>query len=204
MQNNGTVVAWGYSFDGETNVPANLTNAVAVTGGEEDSLALRSDGTLAAWGDNFYGETKVPAGLNSVQAIAVGDFHNLALRSDGTVIAWGDGTGADTNVPPGLSNVVMVAGGGYADGLALQAAVTTPLVMPDVKSVTWVTNSIVLTWSAPTYESFQVQWAPALPAASWTTVPGLITSATGVFQFVDNGSLTAPLGSKRFYRLIVQ
>jgi len=197
------VVAWGYGFDGETNVPANLTNAVAVAGGAEDSLALRSDGTVKAWGDDFFGETSIPAGLNSVQAIAAGDYHNLALRSDGTVIAWGDGTGGDTNVPSGLSNVVMVAGGGYF-GLALQAAVTTPLVIPNLKNVTWANNSITLQWTAPTYESFQVQWTPALPATSWTTVPGLITSATGVFQFVDNGSLTAPLGTKRFYRLIVQ
>jgi hypothetical protein len=203
LMNNGRVIAWGYGVDGETNVPAGLSNAVAVAGGYAHSVALKNDGTVVVWGDDSYGQANIPAGLHGVQAIASGDNHILALKNDGTVVAWGyDGDG-ETSVPAGLSNVVAVAGGG-GDSLALQAAVTTPLIIPAIQSVSVSARSITLEWTAPTYEMFQVEWAPALPAASWTAVPGTITSASGVFQFVDDGSQTAPLGTQRFYRLVVQ
>ena len=46
------VVGWGYNVQGQTTVPASLSNVVAVAGGLGHSLALRADGTVAAWGDN--------------------------------------------------------------------------------------------------------------------------------------------------------
>src|SRR4051812_21495190 len=49
----GTVVAWGGNQRGQTNVPAGLTNAIAVAGGTFHSIALRSDGTVVAWGSAF-------------------------------------------------------------------------------------------------------------------------------------------------------
>ena len=73
---------------------------VAIAGGGDHSLALKSDGTVWAWGWNGYGQlgdgsttnrlTPVPvSGLTGVVAIAGGDYHSLALKSDGTVWAWG-------------------------------------------------------------------------------------------------------------------
>ena len=38
------------TFGGQTNVPANLTNVVAIAGGFGYSMALRADGTVTAWG----------------------------------------------------------------------------------------------------------------------------------------------------------
>ena len=46
----GTVVAWGWNQDGETDVPPGLTNAVKVAAGAYGSLALRTDGTVTAMG----------------------------------------------------------------------------------------------------------------------------------------------------------
>jgi uncharacterized repeat protein (TIGR02543 family) len=116
----GYPIAWGYNYDGESSVPAGLTNGVAVAAGEEHSLALKSDGTVAAWGYNGLGETNVPAGLKNVVAIAAGYYHSLALKSDGTVVAWGYNYEGETNVPAGLTNVMAVAAGDY-HSLALKS-----------------------------------------------------------------------------------
>jgi len=40
LKSDGTVVAWGYNGDGETNVPPGLSNVVAIAGGGSESLAL--------------------------------------------------------------------------------------------------------------------------------------------------------------------
>ena len=109
----GTVKVRGYDGSGQTNVPAGLSNVVAVAGGSLHCLALNNDGTVTAWGYNGDGETSFPAGLTNVVAIAAGDYHSLALKADGTVVAWGLDNDGQTNVPAGLSNVVAVAGGGY-------------------------------------------------------------------------------------------
>src|ERR1039458_9550773 len=116
----GYPIAWGYNSDGESSVPAGLTNGVAVAAGDYHSLALKSDGTVAAWGGNWYGQTNVPAGLTNVVAIAAGEEHSLALKSDGTVVAWGYNYDGETNVPAGLTSVGAVAGGG-SDSLALKS-----------------------------------------------------------------------------------
>src|SRR5690349_1181259 len=80
----GTVVGWGYNYDGEVNIPVGLSSVTAIVAGSEHSMALKSDGTVVAWGGNYYGETNLPPGLSNVVAIAVGD-HCLALKNDGTV-----------------------------------------------------------------------------------------------------------------------
>ena len=111
-----TVVAWGANTSGESNVPAGLTNAIAVAGGAAHSLALKADGTLIAWGNGSSGKTNIPAGLTDAVAIAVGHSHNLALKADGTVVAWGLNNLGQTNVPAGLAGVVGIAA---ANGLSL-------------------------------------------------------------------------------------
>src|ERR1700733_13906425 len=119
------VLAWeagtgfGIGQYGETNVPPDLTNAVAIAAGGFHSLALRTDGTVVAWGRNLEGETNVPPGLSNVVAIAAGYYHSVALRNDGTLAVWGDNTFGQTNIPAGLSNVVAVAGS-YSDTIVLK------------------------------------------------------------------------------------
>ncbi len=115
------IVAWGYPLYGLTNVPVDLTNAVAIFAARYHNLVLKSDSTLLTWGNNSYGQTNVPSSLTNAVAIAGGFYHNLALKGDGTVVAWGAGTtnsGSIPNcgqsiVPSDLTNVVAIAGGGY-------------------------------------------------------------------------------------------
>ena len=80
LKSNGTIVAWGYNNYGQTNVPAGLSNVVAIAAGGDHSLALKSDGTVVAWGAGAkldlstgadYGQAMVPS-LSGVSAIAAG------------------------------------------------------------------------------------------------------------------------------------
>ena len=94
LKSDGTVVAWGDNSVGETNVPAGLTNVVAIAAGgdlfAEDlyfypaaetaySLALRSDGSMVVWGNGPVSD--LPGGMTGVFAIAGGSFHSAALRT---------------------------------------------------------------------------------------------------------------------------
>lgn len=117
----GVVVAWGDNASGQLDIPTGLTNAVAIAGGGNHSLALKVDGSVVAWGDNSSGQTNVPASLSNVIAVAGGYAHSMALKSDGTVMAWGNNSSGpgQTNVPVGLTNVIAIAAG-WAHSLALK------------------------------------------------------------------------------------
>ena len=107
-----SVAAWGDNAVGQTTVPTNLVDVVALATGSFHSLALQADGKVRAWGTNNYGQTSVPSNLSNVVAIAAGDNHSLALLADGTARAWGYNGFGQTNVPANLSNVVAIAAGG--------------------------------------------------------------------------------------------
>lgn len=144
LKTDGTVVAWGNSTFGQTNLPPGLSNVVAVACGDYHSMALTSGGNVVVWGatnvthegggggSNSFGISIVPAGLSNVVAIAGGAFHCLALKSDGTMIGWGRNNGGQTNVPAGLTNVVAIAAGSYHN-LALR---------DDGTVAAWGTNSL--------------------------------------------------------------
>ena len=115
----GSVVAWGDSSLGQTQVPPGL-QAVAVAAGFYHSLALKPDGTVIAWGDNTSGQTDVPADLTGVVAIAAGAGHCLALRSDGLVTGWpATAMNGAAQVPADLTNLIAVAAG-YAHSIVLR------------------------------------------------------------------------------------
>jgi hypothetical protein len=133
LKSDGTVVAWGYDAQGQTNgmpttptdtyggeATANpvtlngqiLTGVTAISAGFYHSVALMNDCTLVAWGDNSEGQTTVPAGLSGVTAIAAGVFHTVALKSDGTVVAWGSNSLGQTTIPVDLTGVIAIAASG--------------------------------------------------------------------------------------------
>jgi hypothetical protein len=101
LKADGTVFAWGYGGDGQTNVPTGLSNVVAIAAGCSDCLALKSDGTVVTWG-----QAGNPPLLTNVAAIAGDCGGGLALRTDGTVIGWHD------PIPPNLTNIVMISAQG--------------------------------------------------------------------------------------------
>jgi len=69
----------GANNAGQTNVPAGLSNVVAIAGGDYHSLALKADGTLVGWGATNVSQVSPLAGLAGVTAISTGYGYSLAL-----------------------------------------------------------------------------------------------------------------------------
>lgn len=120
----GRVIGWNYTGAVANDLPANLTNIVAISsaaGGNyySQNLALRSDGTVIAWGKNSLGQlrTNVPIQVKDVVAIAAGGDHYLALKKDATVFAWQ--TGTLLSVPAAITNVAAITAGRGGYSLAL-------------------------------------------------------------------------------------
>ena len=116
VKHRGAVVAWGLNTYGATNVPAGLSNVVAVAGGGFSSLALLNDGTVRQWGDS----AQPPNGLTNVVSVSAGFLHYLALKSDGMVVGWGIDAFGETVVPNGVSNLIAAVAGDQ-HSLALRA-----------------------------------------------------------------------------------
>jgi hypothetical protein len=84
---------------------AGLSNVVSVWGGDNNSMALRSDGTVWKWGENQFGQAgdgtfddgsvphplpqQVP-GLTNVAVAVCRDYHCICMKWDGTFWVWGD------------------------------------------------------------------------------------------------------------------
>jgi alpha-tubulin suppressor-like RCC1 family protein len=139
IKSDGTLWAWGNggrgrlgngSFQSANTAPiqvSGLTGVVAVDGGFEHSLAVKSDGTVWAWGRGIEGELGQGAfadsatpvqvsGLAGAVSVAAGAFHSLALKSDHTVRAWGSGFYGQ------LGNGIFYLAGPYGTSVPVQAS----------------------------------------------------------------------------------
>jgi len=116
LKNDGSVVAWGNNYSGQTTVPVAARSGVtAIAAGFGYTVALKENGTVVAWGDNSSGQTTVPVAAQSgVTAIAARGFHTVAVKDDGTVVAWGTSYGQVTNQV--LNGVTAIAAGGREYG----------------------------------------------------------------------------------------
>jgi alpha-tubulin suppressor-like RCC1 family protein len=109
----GKVWTWGANYNGQlgngtvsggsTTSPGlvnGIGGVVAVSAGQDHTLALKGDGTTWAWGWNYEGrlgdgttttrlEPVAVKNLTGIVAISAGGGHSLALRNDGTAWAWG-------------------------------------------------------------------------------------------------------------------
>lgn len=102
------VVDWGINFVGQQNVPASLTNAIAVGVNGYSLVALRADGSVAEWG-NGAGDP----GVSNLVSIHPGWSHALGLRADGTIVGWGDNALGEATPPPDLTNAIGLAASYY-------------------------------------------------------------------------------------------
>jgi uncharacterized delta-60 repeat protein len=186
LKGDGTVVAWGWNGDGQTNVPTGLSGVTAIEAGGSHTVALKGDGTVVAWGWNGSGQTSVPGGLSGVTAIAAGQSHTVALKGDGTVVAWGWNGSGQTSVPGGLSGVTAIAAGG-SHTVALKG---------DGTVVAWGSNgdgqtsvpgglSSVTAIAAGNYHTVALKGDGTVVAWGWndsgqTSVPGGLSGVTAI------------------------
>ena len=120
LKADGRVTAWGYSQEGQTNVPASITNIVALAAGYIHSLAVRTDGTVTGWGTNNFDQLAIPPEATNVASLAAGYAHSLALRKDGSLVSWGSDDYLQVSLPEEATNVVAISAG-YTHSLALRA-----------------------------------------------------------------------------------
>lgn len=173
LKSNGTVVAWGDAYNGQTAVPVGLTGVTAVSAGGDFALALKSNHTIVGWG-SF---PAIPAGLTTATAIAAGRDFALALKSDHTVVAWGDNAKGQANVPAGLTNVTAIAAG--ADfALALKSDGTVVAWGNDDHGQTDVPVGLTAVTQITAGDDFSSVLTTASPDAASVTVSGLSTPRT--------------------------
>lgn len=199
LKNDGTLVAWGANDFGQTNVPAGLSNVVALAAGYSHSLALKADGTVVNWGESA-DRYPAPPDLSNVVAIAAAGFlrdgpnvvgYSLALRSDGTVVAWG-ASPADT--PPGLSNVIAIAAGPYR-ALALVGD-GPPKPYARIINASRDANGFRCSVSSESGRVYRLEYKDLLDQPNWTALP-LVAGNSHVITVTDS---TATV-SQRFYRV---
>ncbi len=117
-QDSGKVKAWGTNGKGQCSVPEPNRDFVAVAGGGQHSLGLKTDGTIVAWGGNDDNQCSVSLPNQDFVGIAAGNSHSLGLKSDGTIVAWGNNSAGQCNIPePNADFVSVVGSDDYSMGL---------------------------------------------------------------------------------------
>lgn len=145
LKEDGTVWAWGVytsgKLDNDTNIGedtavevrnlngSELKDIVAVSAGNEYTVAVKDDGTVWTWGYNNFGQLGDGSTINSstpvqvkdslgnpltgIITISAGYNHTVAIKSDDTIWAWGrnnfgqlgDGTYEDKNTAVEAKNL---------------------------------------------------------------------------------------------------
>ncbi|MDD3535773.1 MAG: LruC domain-containing protein [Candidatus Cloacimonetes bacterium] len=105
----GGIVVWGSPHPHvQSGVPAG-EDFIAIDGGKDFAIALKSDGSLVAWGANSQITSNVPSGTGFT-AISAGEDHALALKSDGSIVAWGKNNKGQATSPTGTGYTAISAG----------------------------------------------------------------------------------------------
>jgi len=113
IKTNGTLWTWGDNAFGQLGLEDQnddrsspeqvgaLPDWIYATGGQNHTIALRSDHTIWSWGENFYGQlgqedrdhrsSPEQVGLlDNWNYVGCGYFCTFAVKTDGTLWAWGD------------------------------------------------------------------------------------------------------------------
>jgi len=119
-QQSGSIIAWGYNYNGQCNVPEPNTNFNEIAAGNTYCLGLKIDGSIIVWGSR----NQVPEPNSGFIAVAGGSGHCLALKEDGSIVAWGDNDFGQCDVPsPNSGFTAIAAGNEHSLGLKADGSV---------------------------------------------------------------------------------
>jgi subtilisin family serine protease/subtilisin-like proprotein convertase family protein len=88
------------------------------------------------------------------------------------------------------------------EGIVLDNGNPYPSIAGTIGSIAVSAGGIKLHWIAPIDARFQIQWSPSIVTPVWKSFSNTVTSDTGDFFFVDDGSQSGGLGTRRFYRFV--
>jgi hypothetical protein len=191
-------VAWGENTDadghfaGQSVVPWDLSNVVAIGAGDYHSVALKADGTVVAWGDDSQGQCNVPAGLTNVIAIVCGGAHNLVLQSDGIVNAWGASWSGQCALPLGVFDVVGIAAGAQHTLLLVEAG--TPV--PRILNPAWRQDRFSAVFQTLHHRAYVLEFKTSAAETDWTALPPVL--GNGSLRLLADPTAAAP---RQFYRV---
>lgn len=194
----GRVVAWGNNSAGQTDVPPNLTNVMAIVAGSRHSLALKTDGTIVGWGSPSMELSVAPAGLSNVIAVAAGGSNTMALKADGTVFCWTpgwDGVSGLTNAAPdGLTNVIAISAG--VSHCLVLVGDAPPQLQAAVTNLQHTGADLSLQLPTQSGRVYRLEYDTSAGGTNWAA--SAIVPGSGSLQTLTDSSAT---NTSRFYRV---
>ncbi|WP_182914122.1 hypothetical protein [Paenibacillus sp. 1011MAR3C5] len=116
LKKNGTVIAWGKDYRGNTKVPKEVSNAIAIAAGSQVSAALTKDGRAIAWGSGFEKTELQTAPYRDIVGIEAGFDEIYLLRADGSIAVWKEGK---VSLLPDMPKLAAMVADGEAGALGL-------------------------------------------------------------------------------------
>lgn len=197
MEPAARLAAWGDNTGGQIDVPAGLSNIVAVAGGDLHTIALRTNGKLVVWGSNSDGQKNIPPHLPSIVSIAAGASHNLAIGADGSLFAWGNNAAGQCDIPSS-TNAPLPVGSGGIDVIWPVSPVNQPVSVSagDAHSLALMANGTVAAWGDDTY------WQTMVPTV--LTPEYIVRGWWGTFYYQNPGWIPASaIAAGRNHNLVV-
>ena len=189
-------------FDDGSQIPFGATRfyRLVLLPGAANTLSFPSPTNRVASINTLVSVTNVATDSNPAAVLTyalLGAPAGAAINVTNGVITWTNATPA--GLAARFTTSVFDNGTPAAYATNLFTVFVAPL--PAITNTTVTATNVVLHWSAPTNDVFQVRWATNLaPPIAWTTFVGTISSpVTGSFSFTDTN---APV-LIRFYQLIL-
>ncbi|MBI5383104.1 MAG: hypothetical protein HZA90_00300 [Verrucomicrobia bacterium] len=163
-----------------TNVPANLTNVIAISAGMEHNQALRRDGSIFVWGrTNAAVVTKSPPMTNAV-ALGAGWHYGVAVNPDAQVMSWGEDESAQS------MDAVVSLSVGALHTLLIRTNDQSPVIRRQPHNTAAPVGALTnLTVDATGTPSLSFQWQRYYTNSGWNNLAGK-TSATLSFASLQD------------------